>query len=73
MSRRSTPIVIDFGAPMCSSGKRAYRTEDEARTALAGARSFRKLDVGYKRGHIESRHYRCKGCGFWHLTSRGKR
>lgn len=56
---------------MCSSGKRPFRTEADARYSLAGARALRRRDDAPSRrpGVTEAGYYRCSGCGWWHLRS----
>lgn len=73
MSRRSHTLVVDFDAPFCdSAGKRGFESRERAEQQLGRARAHRRMDRGYK-GCTEKAVYRCKGCGLWHLTSRGKR
>lgn len=68
---RAHPVALDPDAPLCSSGKRPFRTEDQARRSLAGARKVRRNDDGPSRrpGTVEAGYYRCGGCGWWHLRS----
>lgn len=75
--RRATPLrlVADPDSPLCSSGKRGFRTEAEVRFRLCAARRLRTADpLGGRRPlHKECGYYRCPGCGWWHLTSRSTR
>ena len=62
-------------APLCASGKRPFRTEEEALKALHAAQHLRR-DGGAQRvpGCTEEKVYRCDlpGCDWWHLSSSAK-
>ena len=64
-------MTLDPAAPLCSSGKRPFRTEAQARRQLAGARAARQLDNAPARrpGVVEARCYHCPACDWWHLSS----
>lgn len=51
---------IDAGAPRCSSGKRAWQRRREAKRAM------RRYQT---QGADVVQPYRCRECGWWHLTS----
>jgi hypothetical protein len=60
-------------APLCSSGKRPFRTEEEATKILRAVRWVRHdSHAGYRPGCIEEGVYRCRTCSWWHLTSSNK-
>lgn len=60
----------DPASPMCSSGKRGYRTERNAATALSGAQHLRaQKNVGRRPGVVEAGYYECPVCHWWHLCS----
>lgn len=62
----------DSDAPLCLSGKHPFRTEEDARGALQGARHLRATNgPGYRLNCVEQDYYRCTvpGCGWWHLSS----
>lgn len=60
----------DPDAPMCSSGKRPFRTEEEALKGLRTARYLRNTShSGYRPGDVEEAVYQCEACDWWHLTS----
>jgi hypothetical protein len=63
---------LDPDAPICTSGKRPFRTETEARANLRNARHLRTAnpDGGRVPGSKEQGVYQCAGCGWWHLNSR---
>lgn len=72
MVPRSNPLAhLDPDAPLCSSGKRPFRTEAQARHSLVGARAVRSRDdVPARRpGVTEAKYYHCPACGWWHLSS----
>lgn len=55
-------------APTWTSGKRPYRTEQEARHALGAARAARrKADPN---GTREIATFLCRGCGWHHVTGK---
>jgi len=63
-------------APVCTSGKRPIRTEEQARRLLAAAR--RQAERGdragrYVDGGTEGDVYLCKACTWWHLTGANRR
>lgn len=64
-------MVLDPDAPMCPSGKRVLRTEDEARERLALAAASRREDGagGRRPGRVEQVIYRCAACPYWHLSA----
>lgn len=76
-ARRAAPLTprFDPDAPLCSSGKRAFRTEQAARTQLIRAQWVRRTDPGGGRrpGRVECGCYLCPACGWWHLTSASNR
>lgn len=51
----------------CSSGKRAYATEQLAEEALLGAH----VHYDYRNGSGPVSFYLCSDCGAYHLTSTG--
>lgn len=57
------------------TGKRTFRSEQEAERALAGAKSRAKsMRVkGQERKRREKRYYPCKHCSGFHLTSQPRR
>lgn len=63
----------DPDAPMCTSGKRPFRTEEAARYQLGRAKQRRAMTDGSKPGQVERRAYQCPGCEWWHLTAKRKR
>lgn len=67
----SVITVLDPDAPLCSSGKRPFRTEAQARAKLNSARAMRRNDDGVARrpGVTEAGYYRCPACDWWHLRS----
>lgn len=69
--RSSSPLTFDPQAPLCSSGKRPFRTEAQARRQLAGARATRDRDDAPARrpGITEAGCYHCPACDWWHLSS----
>jgi hypothetical protein len=63
----------DPDAPLCTSGKRPYRTEELARRAMLGARSARhEQHNGSKPGDVEEDVRRCPACSWFHVTSSNK-
>ena len=63
----------DPDAPMCTSGKRPFRTEDEALTQLRNAQRLRRdQHTGYRPDSVEESAYQCGACLWWHLTSSSK-
>lgn len=50
-------------------GKRRYRTELEAKIALAGVQ--RRRETRHDTGKEERRYYRCPACAGYHLTAKG--
>lgn len=72
MPRPDRPLTpVDPESPLCSSGKRGYRTEDLARRMLARTRAM--CDGGLCPNRAGRTCYRCTGCGWWHLTSAVRR
>lgn len=69
------PITIrSFDLPICSSGKRAFKTEGEVKRQLDLAQVRRRNNgPGYKKGCVEAGYYECCGCKCWHLTSEKRR
>lgn len=68
-------IELDPDAPLCSSGKRPFKTEELALRSLAAARFVRRTgDRPRLPGCVEQGVFECGVCGWWHLTSAtGKR
>jgi len=61
---------LDSDAPLCSSGKRPFRTEELAVKALEGSRWIRQHGDGARvPGEAEKRVFECPACRWWHLTS----
>lgn len=60
----------DPDEPICSSGKRPFRTEERAKGELARSVNRRARDSGYRPGKTEKRVYQCPACEWWHLTSK---
>lgn len=69
MTAAGRPIRLDLDAPFCSSGKRGFATEKEARFRLAQARQCRRDDAAQGRvpGRVESGYEECRVCGWYHL------
>lgn len=60
----------DRDAPMCSSGKRPFRTEAEVAKELRAAQRSRSAgNTGYRPGSVEQGYYQCEACHWWHLRS----
>ena len=55
--------------PGCTSGKRGYKTEAAAESAMRGI----VRDPRLRTGKQPSRAYECPGCGRWHLTSKRRK
>lgn len=63
-------LDLDPDAPLCSSGKRPFRTEDQALRSLSGARWVRRNgDTPRLPGCVEEGAYECHVCHWWHLRS----
>lgn len=62
---------IPLDAPICSSGKRPWRDEAEAKRRLRNARAGRLngQDASRRPGMIEAAYYQCGVCHWWHLRS----
>jgi len=59
-------------APMCTSGKRPYRTEEEVQRALRGAQAMRQQhdrNQARRPGVVEKGVYECAVCHWWHMES----
>lgn len=57
-------------APLCSSGKRPFRTEEEADRALRAAQTLRRNGSQQRvPTHVEQKAYLCHVCSWWHLAS----
>lgn len=60
----------DPDAPLCSSGKRPFRTRELADKALSGARHLRaNMGPGRVPGSVEADVFECPVCRWWHLSS----
>lgn len=60
----------DADAPLCSSGKRPFRTEELALKALSGARHLRRDGEAQRvPGSVEADVFECPVCRWWHLSS----
>lgn len=68
MPRINPLAAIPVDAPLCASGKRPFRTQDDAERGLASARHGRGKHGG-RTGQVEAGAYRCPCCTWWHLTS----
>lgn len=53
-------------------GKRSFASELDAQLALVRSQRRAKLGQGGQREKVEIRHYRCRTCDGWHLTSERK-
>ena len=68
MTRINPLAGIPVDAPLCSSGKRPFRTEEDAARGLANARKCQAQERG-RTGQVEAAAYRCPACSLWHLSS----
>ncbi len=66
------PLCVPVDAPICATGKRPFRTEEEAQKALGSAKHLRREDPGKCRvpGSVEQGCFECRVCHWWHLNSR---
>lgn len=66
---------IEPDAPLCSSGKRPFRTQEAALRSLGAARHVRRVgDTPRLPGCVEQGVFECPACQWWHITSStGKR
>jgi hypothetical protein len=63
------PLHVDLDQLSCTSGKRGFKTEAEARYRLSRAQEFRREDTGHVPGRVENKAYLCAACHAWHLAA----
>lgn len=65
---------IPSGAPICTSGKRPYKTQRDAEMAISSGKRRRERDPESDRFQGRSSGanslYRCPTCGWYHLRSK---
>jgi hypothetical protein len=63
-------MKLDPDAPLCPSGKRPFRTQEDAAAGLRTARYLRHSSHnGYRPDCVEEGAYECPVCHWFHLTS----
>lgn len=65
-------MTLDPDAPLCTSGKRPFRTQEQAEGILRHVRHRRAVEHAGRLHDVECAVYECPVCHWWHLTSGGR-